>query len=227
MNKKSNNAHIRFSISDTGIGIAADFKDKIFESFEQVEDHRISRYGGTGLGLSIVKRLAELKGGILEVESEEGKGSTFSFTKWYEFVEGKKDVKENDTTTELPSLDGVRILIAEDNPINKFLVVKILESWKVTTHVANNGQEALDALKENDYDLILMDTYMPIMNGLEATKKIRSGYVPGKQYIPIIAFSAGVLDMDREVAIEAGANDIVSKPFKPNVLHQKISRFTR
>ncbi len=227
LNKKSNNAHIRFSISDTGIGIAADFKDKIFESFEQVEDHRISRYGGTGLGLSIVKRLAELKGGILEVESEEGKGSTFSFTKWYEFVEGKKDVKENDTTTELPSLDGVRILIAEDNPINKFLVVKILESWKVTTHVANNGQEALDALKENDYDLILMDTYMPIMNGLEATKKIRSGYVPGKQYIPIIAFSAGVLDMDREVAIEAGANDIVSKPFKPNVLHQKISRFTR
>ncbi|MCZ4242608.1 response regulator [Pedobacter punctiformis] len=225
VNKKSNNAQINFSITDTGIGISQDNLSKIFESFEQAEDQTIAKYGGTGLGLSIVKKLAELKGGLLNVVSEEGKGSTFSFTRWYEFVEGKSVEKEVVEPDFLTSLKGIRILVAEDNPINKFLIVKLLDSWDAETMVVENGQEALDILKDNDYDIILMDTYMPVMNGLEAIKRIRLGHIPGKNKIPIITFSAGVLDKDKETAIKAGANDVVGKPFKVNVLHQKIKLY--
>ncbi len=225
LNAKSNNVQINFAIKDTGIGISQENLNRIFESFEQAEDQTISTFGGTGLGLSIVKKLAELKGGVLSVDSEEGKGSTFSFTRWYEFVEGKPAEKVVTEPEFLTSLKGMRILVAEDNPINKFLIVKILDSWEAETQVVENGQEALDILKDHDYDIILMDTYMPVMNGLEAIRRIRMGHVPGKDNIPIITFSAGVLDKDKETAINAGANDVVSKPFKVSVLHQKLKMY--
>ncbi|WP_443937803.1 response regulator [Pedobacter sp. MW01-1-1] len=221
-NKKSNNVQIEFSVIDTGIGISQENLSKIFDSFEQAEDQSVMHYGGTGLGLSIVKKLTELKGGMLNVVSEEGKGSTFTFTRWYEFVKDKKIEQTHSEEHLLTSLKGYKVLIAEDNQINKFLIVKILTRWDVETTVVENGQEALDILKENDFHLILMDTYMPVMNGLEAIKKIRLGHIPGKEQIPIITFSAGVLDKDKETALMAGANDVVGKPFKVNTLHQKI-----
>lgn len=225
LDTKGNNAHLKFSVTDTGIGIAPDKIDKIFETFEQADDNTTLNFGGTGLGLSIVKNLAHLKGGTLTVTSEENKGSTFCFSNWYEVLENSQESKEKDATKLLP-FHGVKILVAEDNPINKFLIVKILKGWDILADVVENGREALDRLKENDYDLILMDTFMPVMNGLEATRMIREDYIPGKKNIPIITFSAAVMENDKKAALDAGANDVLSKPYELALLHQKITRFT-
>lgn len=225
LNRKGNNQQIRFSVVDTGIGIAKNNIDKIFETFEQADEQTTVKFGGTGLGLSIVKNLAKLKGGILEVFSEEGSGSTFCFTNWYEVI---KDTVAVEKTTKpiLGPFTGLKILVAEDNPINKFLIVKILKDWDIFPDVVENGRDAIEKLKENDYDLILMDTFMPVMNGLDAIKLIREGYVSGKEQIPVITFSAAALEADRQTAIDAGANDVVSKPFELDVLHQKIGQHT-
>lgn len=223
LDRKGNNLQIKFSVIDTGIGIAKNNIDKIFETFEQADEQTTVKFGGTGLGLSIVKNLAKLKGGVLEVISEEGVGSTFSFTNWYEVLKDTVVVKKMNKP-HLGPFKGLRILVAEDNPINKFLIVKILKDWEVNPDVVENGKEALDKLKESDYDLILMDTFMPVMNGLDAIKLIREGFVQGKENIPIITFSAAVLETDKQTAIDAGANDVVSKPFELDVLHEKISK---
>lgn len=229
LEQKENLAHLKFTVSDTGIGIRKENIKTIFNTFEQVEELNTKTYGGTGLGLSIVKKLAELKGGKLEVKSELEKGSEFSFTKWYTTVAKAEDLQNNkeSETNELTPLVGLRILIAEDNTINAFLVVKILNSWDVVTTVVGDGAACLVALENNDYDLILMDTYMPIMDGLEATRKIRAGHILGKEKIPIISFSAAVLESDNETAKAAGADDTIGKPFKVNSLYKKISALTK
>lgn len=214
---------LKFSVIDTGIGIAKDNIDKIFETFEQAEDSTTLKYGGTGLGLSIVKQLAALKNGILEVSSEESKGSTFSFTNRYELPEVKVTPTNLSAHEDLKQLEGLKVLVAEDNAINQFLILKILKSWKIETDMVENGQEAIERLATGDYNIILMDTFMPVMNGLEAIKLIRQGIVPGKENTPIITFSAAVMDSDRQTAIAAGANDILSKPFDVKLLHSKIA----
>jgi len=230
LGKKTNTVQIRFSVIDSGIGISPADQAKIFDKFEQIEDHTIAQHGGTGLGLSIVKKLVELKGGTLELTSKEGEGSTFSFTKWYEFIaddKAKQNTEKTNDTEVLSSLKGLKVLVAEDNVINKFVLLKVLDGWEVTSDVVVNGLDVLETLKTNDYDVILMDTYMPGMNGLEATEKIRAGYIPGKENIPIITFTAGVLETDKETSVKAGANDILSKPFKPAVLYQKIKIYLK
>ncbi|WP_316746192.1 response regulator [Pedobacter gandavensis] len=224
IDRKGNNLHIKFSVRDTGIGIAKNNIEKIFETFEQADEQTTVKFGGTGLGLSIVRNLAKLKGGVLEVSSEEGTGSTFSFSNWYETVKDTVVIKP----VIKPALDhfaGLRILVAEDNPINKFLIIKILKDWQVIPDVVENGKDALAQLAAADYDLILMDTFMPVMNGLDAIKLIREGFVKGKENIPIITFSAAVLETDKQTAIDAGANDVVSKPFELDVLHEKIRKY--
>ncbi len=224
IDRKGNNRKLCFSVIDTGVGIAKQHITKIFDAFEQADEQTTIKFGGTGLGLAIVKNLAELKGGHLEVSSEEGKGSTFSFTNWYEIVENKQAVAKTETQQFTP-FDNVSILAAEDNTINQFLITRILKGWNIKLDIANNGQEALDKLKENHYDLILMDTFMPVMNGLEAIKQIRKGYVPGKEAIPIITFSAAVMEDDKKTAIAAGADDMISKPFEMETLYSKIKLF--
>jgi signal transduction histidine kinase len=214
---------LKFSVIDTGIGIAKSNIDKIFESFEQAEESTTLKFGGTGLGLSIVKQLAALKNGILEVVSEEAKGSTFSFSNRYELPQMKISPVELPVSEGLKQLDGLKILVAEDNAINQFLILRILKSWNTQTDIVENGQEAIDRLKAEDYDIVLMDTFMPVMNGLEAIKRIREGVVAGKENIPIITFSAAVMERDRQTAFEAGANDILSKPFDVKLLHSKIT----
>jgi len=222
---KGNNIRIRFSVVDTGIGIALENIDKIFETFEQADEQTTVKFGGTGLGLSIVKNLAKLKGGHLEVFSEEGKGSTFCFTNWYEVVKEASPVQKV-TKENFPPFNNIKILVAEDNPINKFLIVKILKDWMIDTDVVENGKDAINKLKENDYDLILMDTFMPVLNGLDAIKLIREGYAQGKENIPIITFSAAVMETDTKTAMDAGANDVISKPFELVTLHEKITKYT-
>lgn len=226
LEEKTNTAFLKFSVIDTGIGISEENITNIFQSFEQVETVHTRVYGGTGLGLSIVKKLAELKGGELDVKSELGKGSTFSFSKWYKTVEKAEEIVQK-VPEKLGGLDGLKILVAEDNSINVFLIVKILNDWKVQTTVVTNGAAALEALEKENFDLVLMDTYMPVMNGLEAIQKIRDGHIPGKESMPIISFSAGVLDSDKETAKKVGADDIIGKPFKIGALHEKISRLTK
>ncbi|SMC67975.1 response regulator [Pedobacter nyackensis] len=225
LDRKGNNVQIRFAVIDSGIGVAKENLDKIFETFEQADEQTTIKFGGTGLGLSIVKNLAKLKGGTLEVQSEESKGSTFSFSNWYEIIK-EVEVLKKPTEEVLMPFNNLKILVAEDNPINKFLITKILQSWHIEMDVVENGKEAIDKLRENDYDLILMDTFMPVMNGLEAIKLIREGYASGKENTPIITFSAAVMDTDKETAMAAGANDVISKPFDPATLHKKIQEFT-
>ena len=226
LDKKGNNLKIQFSIIDTGIGIAKENIDKIFEVFEQADEQTTVKFGGTGLGLSIVKNLAKLKGGILNVESNEGNGSLFTFTNWYEVVStSENSTIEKPKSKILEPFNNVKILLAEDNPINTFLIIRILKGWNVEVEVVENGEDAISKLQENNYDLVLMDTYMPKMNGLEAIKLIRGGAAPGKEDIPIINFSAAVMETDKQIAMDAGANDILNKSFDPQLLHDKLSRF--
>ncbi|WP_129718142.1 response regulator [Pedobacter sp. SYP-B3415] len=226
LDKKGNNVQVQFVVTDTGIGIARENLSRIFDTFEQADDQTTVRFGGTGLGLSIVKKLSELMGGVLHVESEIGKGSSFSFTNWYEIVDKTEPKPVNRSDGGLPRLTGLRVLVAEDNAINKFLILKILKDWDIQAVAVDNGQQAVDKLAEDGYDIVLMDTYMPVMNGLDAIRLIRSGHLPGKERIPIITFSAAVMETDRENAIQAGADDILGKPFDQDILHQKISFYT-
>ncbi|MGF1922874.1 MAG: response regulator [Bacteroidia bacterium] len=121
--------------------------------------------------------------------------------------------------------NNVRILLAEDNAINTFLMVKVLKGWNVDVDVVENGEQAIAKIRENEYNLVIMDTYMPVMDGLEAIKLIRSEIVPNKKDIPIISFSAAIMESDKQIALDAGADDILDKAFDPQLLHDKISRF--
>ncbi|MBB2146948.1 response regulator [Pedobacter sp. LMG 31464] len=228
IDKKGNNMQIKFSIIDTGIGIAKENINKVFEMFEQGDDQTTLKFGGTGLGLSIVKNLAKLKGGHLSVESEINKGSTFSFANWYEVV---KTVNPRESVPLKPNyfapLPHVKILVAEDNVINKFLIEKLLKDWSINFDVVENGKDALVKLAENQYDLILMDNYMPIMSGLQAITLIRQGEVPGKENIPIVVFSAATMESDKVIAMEAGANGILSKSFDSQLLYNTITSYIK
>lgn len=218
---------LEFSIRDTGIGIPSESIKTIFTRFEQVEDKTWQGFGGTGLGLSIVKRLIELKGGDLHIQSKVGKGTTLTFTNWYTLAD---DVIENSKLEELDqpttSDDDILILLVDDNPVNQFIVVEMLKEWNIDVDIANNGLEALEKLKDKNYKLILMDTHMPIMNGNEATKKIRNELSSSKKDIPIISFSASVIENEKDEAKNAGVDDFIDKPFEPTSLVKKIRKLT-
>jgi len=216
---------IRFEVEDSGIGIPKDKLEAIFDSFAQVNNEINRTHEGTGLGLTITKRLIELKGGKIEVESTEGEGTTFSFT--LEF-----DKAEAITQTPIPrkaenkifqsGIEGKRILLVEDNKLNQLVAKKVLKKFKVETSLAENGQEALEMVQKEKFDLILMDIHMPIMDGLEATRKIRSLKDPYFQIIPIVALSADAYSDKVQATAESGMNDYQAKPFKPEDLFQKI-----
>lgn len=214
---------LEFSVQDSGIGIPADKVNRIFESFEQVDDDTDHKYGGTGLGLNIVKKLVELKGGELHVVSEFGKGSTFSFTNWYDVAANQKQAKRINPA-DLAKFDNVSVLVAEDNTINQFMIKKILTSWNLKVTIVENGALAIENLKNSSYDIVLMDTHMPVLGGFEATRRIRSEMPEGVNNIPIISLSAAVLEEELQEALDAGVNDIVSKPFDLSVLHHKIQK---
>lgn len=212
---------LEFKIQDSGIGIPSTSIDKIFNRFEQVEDKTWQKFGGTGLGLSIVKRLIELKGGKLGVNSVEGVGTTFTFTNSFKLAEDHQNAADPALTDGSPE-EEISILLAEDNVINQFIVVKMLNNWNIKVDVATNGLEAFEMLKQKDYHLILMDMHMPVMNGYEATRKIRNEMSDEKKNIPIISFSASVIEQEKEEATNSGVDDFIDKPFEPKVLHHKV-----
>lgn len=215
---------IDFRVKDTGIGIPAEKQERIFESFEQVTNDPSRKFGGAGLGLSIVKQLVKLQKGELSVASKPGVGSEFSVRLSF------KKLKQNDAIV-IPLAEqaapetghGINVLVVEDNAINRMLVIKVLKNHGFTIDVAENGLVALEKLKTNEFDVILMDLQMPEMDGYEATRKIRQ-LIDHKKDIPIIAMSAHTFKGEYEHCIDIGMNDFVSKPFDTKDLYDKIHR---
>lgn len=217
---------IQFSLTDTGIGIEAERVETIFDSFTQASQNTKRLFGGTGLGLTISKQLAELQGGNISVESEEGKGSTFyvelSFEKGDSEAEAKNASQEDNSGK---SLSGLKVLLAEDNLVNQKVMLRFLERWNVDMKVVDNGLEAVEAIRESNYDVVLMDLQMPKMDGYEASEQIRKLDDPYKRKTPIIALTAAALKEVREKVYASGMNDFVTKPFNPADLEQKLYNF--
>lgn len=209
-------------VADTGIGIAADKLDRVFELYTQSDKNTSRVYGGTGLGLAIVKQLAELQQGTVTVRSEVGKGSVFTLHIPYKVKTqaAKKEVKAQAVQNGM--LQGLRILIAEDNLINQKVVVYTLKNQGAEATVANNGKEAVELLQAAPYDLILMDLQMPEMDGYQATGYIRNDMKSG---IPIIAMTADAMKGEADKCMEAGMQDYISKPFDPKDLFDKVLQY--
>ncbi|WP_184548630.1 hybrid sensor histidine kinase/response regulator [Mucilaginibacter sp. FT3.2] len=218
---------LKYSIEDTGIGIPADRINRVFESFEQAEEDTVSKYGGTGLGLAIVKKLVELKGGELTVSSQVGHGSTFSFINWHTLAAKPVEKFTEKPDKVLAPFLNISVLVAEDNMVNQFMLSKILKDWQVEADMVDNGRKALDKLRDKHYDIILMDTHMPEMNGYEAAQKIRVDFEEPKRSIPIISLSAASFGHEQQEALTAGMNDVLSKPFQPYQLHEKMSKLLK
>ncbi len=235
------NAIIRFSVSDTGIGIPESRQDILFSPFTQVDSSTTRQYGGTGLGLAISKNLAELMGGKIGLESKEGKGSTFWFTAVLEkqpVVCGSADeisvrIDENGTMKSslqslqfLKTASKIRILVAEDNPINQKVAQAMLKKMGLRADVVANGKEAVNVLQIIPYDLLLMDCQMPEMDGFEAARVIRQeGSKALNPGIPIIAMTAATMRGDREKCIQAGMSDFIAKPFQKRELAEVLARW--
>ena len=216
---------IRFKVKDTGIGIAKEKVNKVFDSFTQAATDTTRKFGGTGLGLSIVKQLVQLMDGRVWAESEMGKGSSFIFELPMQKAEGESEseagihpVREG---LDFSSLEGVLVLMAEDNKMNQVLARRIMEDAGIDVVIAENGQIALDMVKKRDFDLILMDVQMPEMDGLATSRAIRELPAPAIE-IPIIALTAHAVASEINKCLEAGMNDYVVKPYKPEHLLQKI-----
>ena len=214
---------IFFEVRDDGIGISEENKIRIFEAFEQEKTDTANKYGGTGLGLAISSNLVHLMGGNLEVESEEQKGSAFSFTLTFSTYEEEKI--EISKAKEPVSLKGKQILVVEDNELNAEIAQTLLEMDECIVTIAYNGAEAVQTYEEKDayfFDCILMDIRMPIMNGMEATRKIRTSGKADARSIPIIALSANAFDEDTQKSIECGMNGHVAKPINIDMLHEAL-----
>ncbi len=171
--RKNNKSRIEFIVRDTGIGIPKDKHEMIFESFTQAAPDTTRHFGGTGLGLAICKKLVELQNGKIEVVSEPDKGSTFRFVLTFGIPESGSKVETGDPIESYSGLEGKKILVAEDNRINFFVANKFLTGWGVRVTHVENGKLALEILEKENFDLILMDLHMPVMDGIEATRIIR------------------------------------------------------
>ena len=213
---------LHFSIKDTGIGMTPAQQQHVFDPFTQAGSHTTRNFGGTGLGLSIVKQLLTLHNSTIVLKSELYAGAAFTFD--LEYPLAKEAPRVMVPRMENPDIDisELKILLAEDNMMNILFMEKLLSRWGITVDVAANGLEVMELMAQNYYDLILMDIQMPEMNGYEATMKIRELPDPVKAGIYIIALSASVSEDVHAKVVEAGMNDTLSKPFKPEQLYEKL-----
>lgn len=229
-------AVVEFVISDTGIGMSKDFLPHIFEPFSQEESSPTGKYGSTGLGMSITKSIVELMNGTITVDSEKGKGTTFSVT--ITFGESEKKSIDNDIgmpalhnmsvlTAKTADLIGRRVLLAEDVSINAEIITMLLSMREMEVDLAENGRIAVDLFAAHEpgyYAAILMDMRMPVMGGLEATRRIRSTDKEDAKTIPIIALTANAFDEDVQRSIQAGLNAHLSKPVEPDALYETLEK---
>ncbi|HPF02880.1 MAG TPA: PAS domain S-box protein [Bacteroidales bacterium] len=225
--RDENESKLRFSVQDTGIGIAPERHSDIFESFTQASADTSRRFGGSGLGLAICKKLIELQGGTINVDSETGKGSTFTFELSFTVAEEASGRKPEEAEESFRGLEGKRILVAEDNRINFFVANKFLTGWGVNVAHAENGKLALEMLDKQEFDLILMDLHMPVMDGVEATRVIRNSEDPKISTIPIVALTAAIMSENHDKIEELNINDYVLKPFRPHDLFSRILKNVR
>jgi CheY-like chemotaxis protein len=221
---------LRFEVADSGVGIPKAELDRLFTPFHQVDESLTRPVGGTGLGLSITKRLAELMGGEVGVQSSLGAGSTF----WLTARLGKASVAQDPFVALPPQTAegalrrdhrGARILLAEDEPVNQEVTLAMLRGAGLAVDLAVDGREAVRLATQNDYAVILMDMQMPVMDGLAATRAIRA--LPGQAATPIIALTANAFDDDRSASRAAGMVDFVTKPVRPEVLFSMILQWLK
>jgi PAS domain S-box-containing protein len=217
---------IHFKVSDTGIGIPKSKQEHIFEHFSQASSSTTREYGGTGLGLAIVKGLLEQQNSSIELDSEIGEGSCFHF-KLRMKPSTEVDLQElKDNYSKIKDLKQIRILLVEDNKVNQMVAQSFLMKWNTQTDIANNGKEALEMVQKKDYQIVLMDLQMPVMDGYEATERIRN--LDDKRYksLPIIALSASAMLYIQEKVYHIGMTDFITKPFDPELLYKKLEDHT-
>ena len=228
--KSSVYAKYRFLVSDNGIGMSADFKDTIFDAFTRAESSMTNKIQGTGLGMAITKNLVEAMGGTIDVESELGQGSCFEVLIDLRIAEGRKvvltaqeEIDEPDSNT----LKGMRFLCAEDNELNAEILMELLKIEGAECIICENGERVLEAFEQSapgDYDMILMDVQMPVMNGYDATRAIRRSTHELAKTIPIIAMTANAFSEDIQYSLAAGMNAHISKPVDMKTLEKTIRR---
>ncbi|MCF8364196.1 MAG: response regulator [Bacteroidales bacterium] len=220
---ESKDVKLCFSIRDSGIGIPVDKREEIFKSFTQSTQSISRKFGGTGLGLTITKRLIELQGGTIKLDSEENTGSNFEVVLTFKYSSNSVDDSPFAGTKNRNELHGKKVLIVEDNQVNQFVAVKILKSWGINTRICENGLEAIKLLSLEKFDLVLLDIHMPVMDGYEACKIIRketSGVLDHS--VPVIALSADAFTDNKQKIIDVGMNDFSTKPINQNELYEKM-----
>ncbi len=221
---------LNFIVEDTGIGIPDKKMERLFRPFTQIDDGRTRRYGGTGIGLIICKKILDLLGGSIKVESKVGSGSIFTFSLKSIQVQlaPQRGNSHSDQQNHLSRTLNLRVLIAEDNSVNRKLLVSLLNKNHIYPDVAVNGLQAFEMAKDKEYDLIFMDIQMPVMDGINATKKIIAQWneTKNKQRPTIIAVTANVLQEDRERCFEAGMDDFMAKPINNNILVSVVDRYS-
>lgn len=217
---------IRFSVRDTGIGISEEALSRLFEAFTQADNSTTRKYGGSGLGLTIAKKIVELMNGNLKAESVVGKGSHFYFD--LQLAPAECPITQEPSAAPLPpSITGSkRLLLVEDNKINQMVAGKFLEKFGYAYDVAENGAQALERMTTSAYDAILMDCQMPVMDGFEATKRIRLLEQVQNTHVPIIGLTANALEGDREKCLACGMDDFTTKPIKVDELQNKLAQWT-
>ena len=221
-------AVIRFQVTDTGIGIDINTIDMLFQPFTQADGSIVRRFGGTGLGLTIARNLVELMGGSITVSSLPGKGSSFAFTVTLDQPDPLPQLPKQQVPSLADLAVGIRdkqILLVEDNEANQFVARQLLSRAGLQVTIANNGKEAIDQMQQKQYDLILMDMQMPVMDGIQATLLIRQ--LPEGKELPIIAMTAAASEADRDNCLAAGMNDYISKPIIATELLAKISTYLK
>lgn len=228
LDEKEDTIRLQLYVKDTGIGIEPDRVESIFESFTQENTTTQRLYGGTGLGLTISKELTELQGGKIWAESEIGKGSTFFVELDFGKVEETEASDEDEQlVSQEVSLEGIKVLLVEDNIVNQKVMQRYLERWNIGLFLADDGQQAIEILKKQNFDIILMDLQMPIMDGYETASIIRKMDDPVKRNIPIVALTAAALKEVKEQVFAVGMNDYITKPFNPAELQSMFDKYVK
>jgi CheY-like chemotaxis protein len=222
-------------VSDTGIGINKEAQEHLFDAFTQADASTTRKYGGTGLGLAISQKIAQHMSSNIVVESEEGKGTSFWFDvgllldldrtqESADSVDLQSSLEQQQKEASFDELSG-HVLVVEDNQVNQMVLTAILEEFNITFDIANNGQEAVDHYQTSDYDAVLMDCQMPVMDGYAATEAIRSLEDETGKRVPIIAVTANALASDKETCFKSGMDDFLPKPVMPEDLLQKLQKW--